>query len=709
MLLLWDPNTNTILGHPWRKCNIPVHGNGKNAYRAIVDETLYLCTSRQDAQILFSLVQKNHSSSKEIGWVKCTVADCSDKATNYPQAYSINPGSVRAVFVEKNTSALPTYTALQLPRIHVQIGADSNLKNVKEFFPANVFISSAEQCVGIEFNQGMLRGVCQPCTKVYFDRLRLKIPLVELTSFENDFIDRVHADLWAQRKGEFQEPNNFIEIAERRLKVFFHNRFKVLEPVPVVYLDLYTGVSSEDIQHWQRVSMQWARNESSVRAGPRGEVQSAEMALIARNPVELSVPVSPGGAVIFVLEYLIAKRRDVGPDKLASVLPPENSRFTVRWGAYCIHDTLKTLEWDEETVELSVDLQGTKDDGFQSQMWNLYSESDDSSNMQLHDTSMGHSICPDGTLCYREGGKSETIFELTGRMTVGRIPHSDLIQERKEQAQVSTEMRAITESQKRPLRKKRTSTPMKLDVNLKRSAKGMSKESHTSVSQLAACTQLLQQVLNAQSLNIPHTTALTGDLAMQVQVKDSLSPVYEAIQPASNSLLALSSQNARIILPAATQGQGGLGSSQVAHAILHATAFPQVKTESGETPYTVNLQNDPDPVNVFDYEKEASDVLCANEVVIQFLAFSTFRSSAFHSDTIRTDEPKEIYFTSQFYRFPPITTARLKLGKEFNNCPYETEMCCRILERNDQTSSGTVPAEEAVNGQQASSLLDPVL
>ncbi|XP_074074723.1 nephrocystin-4 isoform X2 [Macrotis lagotis] len=63
------------------------------------------------------------------------------------------------------------------------------------------------------------------------------------------------------------------------------------------------------------------------------------------------------------------------------------------------------------------------------------------------------------------------------------------------------------------------------------------------------------------------------------------------------------------------------------------------------------------PVN-FNPQKEEEDVLQSNEIILQFLAFSRVSE-----DPRGMPWPKTVYFTFQFYRFPPVTTSRLQLMK----------------------------------------------
>ncbi|XP_045402248.1 nephrocystin-4 isoform X3 [Lemur catta] len=94
--------------------------------------------------------------------------------------------------------------------------------------------------------------------------------------------------------------------------------------------------------------------------------------------------------------------------------------------------------------------------------------------------------------------------------------------------------------------------------------------------------------------------------------------------------------------------------SRASMALLQSSGFPEILDASQQPAEAVNPA---DPVT-FNPQKEESDCLQSNEIVLQFLAFSRVAQ-----DSRGTSWPKTVYFTFQFYRFPPTTTPRLQLVK----------------------------------------------
>ncbi|XP_032250876.1 nephrocystin-4 isoform X5 [Phoca vitulina] len=113
-------------------------------------------------------------------------------------------------------------------------------------------------------------------------------------------------------------------------------------------------------------------------------------------------------------------------------------------------------------------------------------------------------------------------------------------------------------------------------------------------------------------------------------------------------------------------GPGSLRCGSAAGAAFHAGACPDCRGSPGQEasgfPEILDANKQPaeavnptDPVK-FNPQKEESDCLQSNEIVLQFLAFSRVSQ-----DCQGAPWPKTVYFTFQFYRFPPVTTPRLQL------------------------------------------------
>ncbi|XP_075629152.1 nephrocystin-4 isoform X3 [Balearica regulorum gibbericeps] len=92
--------------------------------------------------------------------------------------------------------------------------------------------------------------------------------------------------------------------------------------------------------------------------------------------------------------------------------------------------------------------------------------------------------------------------------------------------------------------------------------------------------------------------------------------------------------------------------SRASLARLHAAGFPEILDRNQEP---VEISEPVDPAS-FSLQLEEADPLQGNEIILQFLAFG--RDAR---DGAEGTWPQTIFLTFQFYRFPPVTTPRLRL------------------------------------------------
>ncbi|XP_042851903.1 nephrocystin-4 isoform X3 [Panthera tigris] len=123
--------------------------------------------------------------------------------------------------------------------------------------------------------------------------------------------------------------------------------------------------------------------------------------------------------------------------------------------------------------------------------------------------------------------------------------------------------------------------------------------------------------------------------------------------------------------------------SRASMVLLQASGFPEILDANKQPAETVNPA---DPVQ-FNPQKEESDCLQGNEIVLQFLAFSRVSQ-----DSRAAPWPKTVYFTFQFYRFPPVTTPRLqlvRLDEAGRTRPGSLPHLLVLADRDDSSDAGS--------------------
>eukprot|EP00057_Strongylocentrotus_purpuratus_P013382 XP_011667856.1 PREDICTED: nephrocystin-4 [Strongylocentrotus purpuratus] len=119
--------------------------------------------------------------------------------------------------------------------------------------------------------------------------------------------------------------------------------------------------------------------------------------------------------------------------------------------------------------------------------------------------------------------------------------------------------------------------------------------------------------------------------------------------------------------------QGGSGLSRAAYARLFQAGFPEITDRRGEAPEVV----DPNDHARLNPQREINDPLQSNEIVVQFLAMSRILSFEVNQKQM----PKTVFFTFQFYRYPPVTTERLLLGEIEGKLSADPQSLPFILKR----------------------------
>ncbi|XP_078281703.1 nephrocystin-4 isoform X2 [Rhinoraja longicauda] len=91
--------------------------------------------------------------------------------------------------------------------------------------------------------------------------------------------------------------------------------------------------------------------------------------------------------------------------------------------------------------------------------------------------------------------------------------------------------------------------------------------------------------------------------------------------------------------------------SRAALAQMQAFGFPEIRDDKNELAAVIDSEKLPS----MNLRMEEEDHLQCNEIILQFLAYSRV--------PWESDHPRSVYFTFQFYRFPPVTTQQLQLVK----------------------------------------------
>ncbi|XP_066059184.1 nephrocystin-4 isoform X2 [Chamaea fasciata] len=133
--------------------------------------------------------------------------------------------------------------------------------------------------------------------------------------------------------------------------------------------------------------------------------------------------------------------------------------------------------------------------------------------------------------------------------------------------------------------------------------------------------------------------------------------------------------------------------SRAALARLHAAGFPDILDRNQE-PVEIS---EPVELGNFNLRLEEADPLQGNEVVLQFLAFGSDAQGS-----VEGRQPRTVFLTFQFYRFPPVTTPRLQLVSTDGGLATGLAMPAQLLVRVNEDGTLTRPP-----GLQLKYMVDP--
>ncbi|PNJ47966.1 NPHP4 isoform 7, partial [Pongo abelii] len=434
-----------------------------------------------------------------------------------------------------------------------------------------------------------------------------------LEKFEEELLELHVQDHFQEGCGPLD--GGALEILERRLRVGVHNGLGFVQRPQVVVL-----VPEMDVALTRSASF-------SRKVVSSSKTSSGSQALVLRSRLRLPEMVGhPAFAVVFQLEYVFSSPTGVDGNA-ASVTSLSNlaCMHMVRWAVWN-----PLLEADSGRVTLP--LQG----GIQPNPSHCLVYKVPSASLSSEEVKQVES----GTLRFQ--------------FSLGSEEHLD----------APTEPVSGPKAERRPARKPPTS-PSSPPAPAPR---GLAAPQNSpvgpglSISQLAASPRSLTQHCLARptSQQLPHGSQaspaqaefpLEGGISHLEADLSQTSLVLETSIAEQLQELPFTPLHAPIVVGTQTRSSAGQP-SRASMVLLQSSGFPEILDANKQPAEAVNPA---DPVT-FNPQKEESDCLQSNEIVLQFLAFSRVAQ-----DCRGTSWPKTVYFTFQFYRFPPATTPRLQL------------------------------------------------
>ncbi|CAH8511390.1 unnamed protein product [Schistosoma bovis] len=722
----FDNSSKTVLSNMWDFGKLEKENKKDGCVRFHVRQTLYFRSSELLKSILFVFVLTKCNFSKstdksEIGWCSVNVHETIRSSSISSSCSSpFLKGSCRVLCLPPeayNTSLATNNNHC----IYYSLGIFKELDNCSYLIPANRFVSALSCIPGINANKDLDTLNVGSFVKIFVKDISITSNSSQIADFENYLCSTVSDDLAVAFNQHGVSSPVRLQVYERRVKTFLHNRYTVVQPEPVIYLD--TVIESErELSSGRKPSATLAGKTVGISSSSVRSESSSKEYLIARNDAELIVPQNPECAVVFVLEYVLSEINSP---------TPKTFHCTVRWAIYPLEDNMEMLNnVGNNSVNLNLPLQGSVRPSIANDsnigLSSSPSFSNNTNKVQISGADdyakcLLKTVCPDGGLCFTNNVRSTMELTLNCTISAG-IPNavsenaiaedSALVTRLPVPAYYIPEMghqfsgrESITPSESRsvaavPRKKKmqlvrrKSSTKLMNNNGLVDDTKQFEDMNELNTKLLSApiqaqfnlYTQLLQQH-HRQQRQIELFNPCSGFLNHGMIVGPYLGGIgptmYEPIEATSSSIIGpFLNRNPNDSLFLLDKIHHGVGLSRAAYAKIHSAGFEPIQTENGDPPFTIDPQTD--VIDEFKFVKEEIDLLNQNEIIFQFLAYSGFVSRSL--STGDRHSPEQIYFTFQFYRFPQVVTSTLFIGQSLDDCSNPNGDSFRILWKSKRQS-----------------------
>nr|XP_030736300.1 nephrocystin-4 isoform X15 [Globicephala melas] len=490
------------------------------------------------------------------------------------------------------------------------------LEPVFHLLPENLLVSGLQQIPGLlpahgESGDTLRKPRLQKSLTWYLDDLFFTM-YPSLEKFEEELLELVISDHFREAGSPLD--SGALEILERRLCVGVHNGLGFVQRPQVVVLVPELEAALTPSASFRR------------RVGASSKARSGNHTLVSRSRLQLPEMVcQPAFTIVFQLEYVF--NSPSGADGNAAAVTSLSNLACMHMVRWAVWNPVLEASSGRVTLPLQGGIQPNPSHCLVYKVPPASMSSEEVKQVESGTVQFQYSLSPEGHL---------------------DTPVEHAIRPKAEQ---------------RPSRKPPTS-PSSLPAPPPR---GLTTPQDSpvgpglSLSQLAASPQSPAQRRSAEASSKPPgspTLSLApGEFPLEGRISHLEADLSQtALVPGTSTAeqlqeLPFTPVHAPIIVGARTRSSGGKP-SRASLALLRSAGFPEILDANKQPAEAVDPT---DPVK-FNPQKEESDCLQGNEIVLQFLAFSRVSQ-----DDQAAPWPQTVYFTFQFYRFPPETTPRLQL------------------------------------------------
>ncbi|KAK9970752.1 hypothetical protein ABG768_026668 [Culter alburnus] len=658
---LFDSGHQHFFGRTWKSSSQSVSGTSGQSGRVLFNEVVYfhtsLCLNSVVAVVeLVSLSTRADGSQDAVGsgfgLLQLFTGRTDKSITQGEGRLSLFNGTPRALLHPTLKDPLQLNAVLSVmegSQLLYSIQPHPALTPIMHLLPPNTLVSGHDRIPGVVFStdtgtDALRKPRLLKSFSCVLEGLRVALfPSVEV--FESDLLQLLNRDCQNTNRGA---EGRSVVVQERRLLVGVHNGWGWVEKPHVLVLEREAGGSGAAK----------ARGGSSGGSFRQTSTDKLSDGLSLRGSVELKMMRDVAFSIVFQLQYVFSCPL-VGDGQMTSTAVHRAAFMQcVRWCA-----------------------------------WSLFSDPEGPGENVCLNLQGGALPNPWGVMVYSAGTQQTN----SGKCVI-KFKFSSSV----EGASCSTALKVSH---------RETSPPMKL-LSASQDERILEPTASSLQSSRGPALSLSQLVATSRYPTMSHTVG--SPWQQQLPSLLSPSPMASAHQlshverPVAGSIahLELSVQEREgdrreeedemqeltftpVHAPVITLGTHAAGSSRSTSrrslAQLFSSGFPQILDHQNQV---AEVLDPSEPVN-FDLQREEADHLLANTLILQFLAFTRAPQAGVNSDW-----PSSVHFTFQLYRFPPVTTERLKLLDPEKNSKLKSNPdypCVLSLINKDGTLSSGFP------------------
>uniref|UniRef100_K7F997 Nephrocystin 4 n=1 Tax=Pelodiscus sinensis TaxID=13735 RepID=K7F997_PELSI len=646
-LTLFDITYRLFFGRTWKSSTRPLKAGPGQPPKVVFNETLYFHTSLNHPSIVAVVEVVAAAKTREGTHQDLTCgfgilhlfnsrSEPTDMATT-DRGLKLYHGTPRALLhpllqdpIEQNKYM----TVVENTHLQYTLRRHPPLEATYHLFPENTLVSGLEKIPGLlpthgETNDFFRKPHLMKSVTWHVDKLSIHL-YPSLEKFEEELLDSLKCDHF--KKDSSVVDGSGVVIQERRLHVGVHNGFCFVQAPQVVVV-----VPQAEVARGRSASVHRKR-------GPSAKPSVVGQALVLRSRIRLTEMVRhPAFAIVFQLEYVFWAPSGVERKVLSmSSLAKAAYMHSIRWAVW-------NPSLDSSSTEVILPLQG----GAQHNPSHVLVYKMPPTSMSSEEVKQVES----GTVQFQFSTDSE---EHLGTSTTRAMPGPGLERRPERRSQLTSPGRLPSAPSSPQMLVSTQDYPQGPGLSLSQlsasprsppvspsSNPPFQRQTGSPVPRSPGTSQRRRaEPYGSSGGGIAHLEAELGHgaLVLDSSASDQLQELPFAPVHAPIVAMGTQSRSSSSVLTRASLSR------------LHAAGFPEILDCNKEPAEVVDPT---DSVN-FNPQREEADFLQSNEIILQFLAFSRSRIP---QDGMGTAWPRTMYFTFQFYRFPPVTTPRLQLVK----------------------------------------------